>query len=137
MRNMTSTSLCPVCREGLWREFLKRVDLIDNVTATCEGEGDVVRLTLATLPLGKWRTVGQAPPGEALSIEWMNEGRVVSEFSNTATVLLDGSRPKHGWTVRVRLVSSEIRKIDARLVVSERKAVLPECFARTAFVMQV
>lgn len=28
MRNMTHSEFCPVCREGMWYEFLQRISLI-------------------------------------------------------------------------------------------------------------
>lgn len=28
MRNMSSDAFCPVCKEGIWYEFLKRISLI-------------------------------------------------------------------------------------------------------------
>lgn len=106
MRDMTSKEFCAIDKENMWRQFLKRVSLIDGVTvgATPPGSGASREVSLLT------------PPLEGLDIKWT---RVDSKGAETPVPELDGRRAwtpadtDHGhYRVHVAFSTPEVRRYD-------------------------
>ncbi|KAI9293856.1 hypothetical protein K502DRAFT_325116 [Neoconidiobolus thromboides FSU 785] len=101
MRNMTSSSFCNVCKEGMWLQFLKRISLIDSL----EYKNKI--LYLSTLRLGELREYSSRIPGETLTVSWYHNSRYQFYYHNTFEIY----HPHKGnWTVKVEFKSKEIRK---------------------------
>ncbi|KAI9291203.1 hypothetical protein K502DRAFT_368636 [Neoconidiobolus thromboides FSU 785] len=101
MRNMTSSSFCNVCKEGMWLQFLKRISLIDSLEYTNK------RIYLSTLKLGELRDYSSRIPGESLNISWYYNSKYQFLYHNQYTI----PNPKKGnWTVKVEFKTKEIRK---------------------------
>jgi len=106
MRNMTHTEFCPVCREGMWYQFLQRVSLIDSVdVAATSNPDDTKTITLNTLKLGQLRASGNEVVGETLGVTWTKDG--VEQEALKDKFVVDAS--KGSWKVQVNLVTPEVR----------------------------
>jgi hypothetical protein len=114
MRNMTHPQFCPVCREGIWSQFLQRISLIDGVEIEPVGNPDAPRgVTVNTLKLGQLRAPGNEVDGERLEIRWIRNGEEVSDFKDEFKILAESG----SWSVEVTLVTPEIRNDPQGLLV--------------------
>ncbi|CAG7680070.1 unnamed protein product, partial [Allacma fusca] len=103
MRNMTHASFCPVCREGMWYQFLERISLIDSVVIS---PGSAPRnVTLNTLKLGALRAPGNEVEGESLEVRWSRDGQEQIDLRDRFRIQAESG----SWTVSVKLVTPEIR----------------------------
>jgi hypothetical protein len=123
MRNMSSNALCPVCTEGLWLNFLRRVDLIDDLTirypAKC-GAG-AVQVNLDVLKLGRFREVGRG--SETLTIRWFRDNQELLSARDQLSITInqaDTLNRNAAWKVVVRLATPEIRRDPSGLTTSEK-----------------
>ena len=55
MRKVTTPNFCKVCREGLWHALLRRVALIDDLTASCASDATQRVFNVALVPLAQLR----------------------------------------------------------------------------------
>ncbi|KAJ3395687.1 hypothetical protein HDU92_005153 [Lobulomyces angularis] len=120
MRNMKSTSFCPICQEGLWLNFLNRVNLIDEVKVECKDNEGVIKSRF--VPLGHLRPENEQIDGEELSIKWFHNGVEELHLHN-----LNEFKSKNGdWEVEVKFKSLEIRK-DEKNLTFDKKSFKVEC----------
>ncbi|KAJ6644228.1 hypothetical protein Bhyg_09195 [Pseudolycoriella hygida] len=106
MRNMTSTSFCSVCKEGMWYQFLQRISLIDEVRVSKTPNADrTKRVVLNTLKLGQLREPGNEVDNETLQVRWSQGGRERPEFDD----LFEIDAEAGVWSVFVRFLTSEVR----------------------------
>lgn len=108
MRNMQSHSFCPVCKEGLWINLLKRIDLIDAIEKRLSTNG--VKINVKVLELGEFRKVPVEDVVESYSTEWLLDGITIPSLDNS----FQNDIAKNGqkWEFRVSLRSSQVRKDD-------------------------
>jgi len=106
MRNMTHNEFCPVCREGIWSQFLRRVSLIDGLEFDPIGNPDSPRgVKVNTLGLGQLRAPGNEVDGEVLEVRWTRNGQEQEAFRDQFYINAEPGT----WTVEVRLETPEIR----------------------------
>jgi len=106
MRNMTINEFCPVCKEGMWYQFLQRISLIDNVTVSRYANPDRTRrVVLTTLKLGQFREPGNEVEDERLEIRWSLGGEEKPEFNDLLEIDAQGG----AWTVSVQFFTTEVR----------------------------
>ncbi|ESK95678.1 hypothetical protein Moror_12545 [Moniliophthora roreri MCA 2997] len=104
MRQVTTTTYCSVCLEGLWLKLLGRLSLIDNITETCDGSSTILNATL--VPVTQFRQGGPLP-GETYTILWSKNGRVLNNFTNKTVVAIDNA--SGSYTLDVKFSTPEIR----------------------------
>jgi hypothetical protein len=106
MRNMTSPSFCPVCKEGMWMQFLQRISIIDSVNVSSVANPDGTRnVTLATLKLGPLREAGNEVPGETLEVRWSRAGAEREDLRDSFNIQAQSG----SWSVSVKFNTPEIR----------------------------
>ncbi|KAF9265286.1 hypothetical protein L218DRAFT_924474 [Marasmius fiardii PR-910] len=108
MRQVTTSTYCPVCLEGLWTTLLGRLSLIDNITETCETRTGNTVLNATLIPVAQFRT-GEKIPGESYTIQWLRNGKVVNEFTNKTLVTIPKASASGNYTLDVKFSSAEIR----------------------------
>jgi len=116
MRNMTSEAFCSICKEGMWYQFLARMNLIDNVTVTTASGNSAIRANV--VPLAQFRP--RPVPGERFDIWWLRNGVRQTQYDNqfsfsAATPSLAGS-----WTCRLNFVTEEVRADPRNLLQFQR-----------------
>ncbi|KAG7088771.1 hypothetical protein E1B28_012737 [Marasmius oreades] len=108
MRQVTTSTYCPVCLEGLWTTLLGRLSLIDNVTETCEPQTSSTILNATLIPVAQFRS-GTKIPGESYTIQWLKNGKVVAGFTNQTVVKIPKADASGNYTLDVKFSSAEIR----------------------------
>ncbi|KAJ3330249.1 hypothetical protein HDU91_003638, partial [Kappamyces sp. JEL0680] len=106
MRNMSSSSFCPICIEGLWLNLLKRLSFIDGIRQDCSGSKPKVHLDV--LPLAQFRPDAHRF-NETYIVSWYRDGTQMAKYDNQFDIKLPSSATDHSWSVRVQFLSSEIR----------------------------
>ncbi len=122
MRNMQSTSFCPVCQENNWLEFFQRVKMIDSVNSANSGANTTV--TLQTQKLGQFRSASSGfetsqDPG-SVEIRWTRNGQAVPALNDQTQWTLPTTDARGSWAVDVSFVTPEVRK-DTRSLLKDRK----------------
>jgi hypothetical protein len=110
MRNMTASSFCNVCKEGMWHQFLNRISLIDGVTVS-NGKA-----TVSPLMLGQLRPIDQRIEGEKLEISWFKSNQLQPEFNDQLSVSVSSG----SWKVQVKLITPEVRSDPKNLLISSK-----------------
>jgi hypothetical protein len=106
MRNMTHSEFCPVCKEGMWYQFLQRISLIDSVDVADTTNPDGTKtVTLNTLKLGQLRQPGNEVEGERIEVTWSQDGADRVDLKDQFSVDANSG----SWTVKVQLVTPEVR----------------------------
>ncbi|KAG4074996.1 hypothetical protein HA402_014575 [Bradysia odoriphaga] len=106
MRNMTHSELCPVCKEGMWYQFLQRISLIDDITVSnTPNDSKTKRVEVNTLKLGQLRAPDNEVEDESLEIRWFHGGQERSEFNDQFAINAEVGF----WSVAVRLITPEVR----------------------------
>jgi hypothetical protein len=114
MRNMTHSEFCPVCKEGMWYQFLQRISLIDSVDVADSTNPDGTKtVTVRTLQLGQLRPPTNAIDGEKLEITWTQGGTVRDDLQNQFTV----DATAGSWSVQVEFSTPEVRSDPNKLLV--------------------
>ncbi|CAL8080675.1 unnamed protein product [Orchesella dallaii] len=122
MRNMTHARFCPVCQEGMWSQFLERVDLIDNVEVSNTTSPDGTReVKVNTLKLGQFREPGNEVPGETLDIKWILNNAEQEELRDQ---LIINAQPGN-WVCEVHFNTTEVRSDPRNLLTSSQNFVVP------------
>ena len=111
MRNMKSNKFCPVCQEGLWLRFLKKVDLIDKLLI------ENTKVIAVLVPLAHLRPLNSRIQGESLSVKWF--------FNGVEQIKFDGSLEIEAeigdWELKVSFSTPEIRLDPKGYTKSNRK----------------
>jgi hypothetical protein len=114
MRNMTFPKLCPVCKEGMWYQFLTRIQIIDGLEFAPPSHPDAPRrVTLHTLKLGQLRDPGNEVEGETLQVRWFRQGVEQEGLRN----LFEIDAVAGAWSVEVRLITPEVRNDPSNLLI--------------------
>jgi hypothetical protein len=106
MRQVTTSSFCKVCVEGLWYSLLNRVNLIDNVTSTCNADG-TRSLNSTIVPLAHLRPNAIGGLEESLNIVWSKDGVVLDAYANLTSINVNGGLTG-SYNVAVRYATEEI-----------------------------
>lgn len=117
MRDMESTILCPVCREGMWLQFLSRMDLIDDVKITPSGGNTNVQLQ--AVPLAQLRDRTVANLDEKYTVVWKKGGREQPQFQDKFSFSGSSSELRGSWEVTLKYITSEVRKDTRNLLTSK------------------
>ncbi|KXS20518.1 hypothetical protein M427DRAFT_142767 [Gonapodya prolifera JEL478] len=128
MRNMSSPRFCSVCKEGMWMQFLRRVDIIDGLDVGTECTARKEALTtmeLQLLPFAQFRKTPLENGQERYHISWFHEGIVVPTLKDTTNWTLPNATGH--WKVRVQLETSEVRHDPNELLVAERDFHVQNC----------
>ncbi|KAI9291970.1 hypothetical protein K502DRAFT_296126 [Neoconidiobolus thromboides FSU 785] len=124
MRNMTSSKFCKVCKESLWLQYLKRLNIIDDLTVSKMNSNIIVNLT--PLAFGPFRKDPELFKGEKFIIKWYKNNVQLSQFNDQFKLSLSNINSYYSgnWTVKVQLITPEVKKDDTRLLFSEKKFVI-------------
>jgi len=131
MRNMESTVFCPVCKEGMWLQFLARMTLLDGVEVT-SAEGDRRTVQLKAVPLAHLRPEPIPGVQESYEVTWTKwaGGRFTGSweeqpslkdewtFSGTAAEL------QGEWQATLQYRTSEVRADPRNLLTSTKDFVI-------------
>ncbi|KAF9585805.1 hypothetical protein BGW38_000657 [Lunasporangiospora selenospora] len=119
MRNMASTQLCSVCKEGLWLRMLSKISLLDELQIEChrgEGKKDKHELTsygveAKLIPLGQYREDQSKRLGkeERYEIQWFKSGEHFSEWDGQNKVSIPVSE-EGLWQVKIEYKTPEVRQ---------------------------
>ena len=109
MRIVTTQSFCKVCIEGLWHALLRRVNLIDGTSTTCEllEDGTTERLISVDLLRLAHLREENIELEESYAIEWTRNGEPLRHLSNFTEVAVDDAPATYG--VEVRYATEEVR----------------------------
>lgn len=116
-RELTSDS-----QEGLWLRFLERVDLIDGLNVTQNGDSTFFQLEL--IALAHLRPKLEQVSGESYAISWFQENEELMELRNVTDFSRDSSQAVGAWKVLVKFSTPEIRKDSKGLTSSSRDFVV-------------
>jgi len=106
MRNMTHPEFCPICQEGMWYQFLRRISLIDNVLVGPIGNPDGSKpVILSTIKLGQLRDPDNTIDGERLEVRWLRAGVEQEQFRDMFEIMAQPG----SWSVDVKFVTPEVR----------------------------
>ncbi|KAJ3415593.1 hypothetical protein HDV05_004644, partial [Chytridiales sp. JEL 0842] len=120
MRNMTTTSFCPICKEGMFLQLLQKVSVIDNVETSCTAVNSH-KAKVNVIPVAQFRPEPERIEGEKFEVTWYKNGVVQEKLMDNLEVEVDKVDGK--WEVEVRFVTPEIRtadELDKELMVWER-----------------
>ncbi|KAJ3290429.1 hypothetical protein HDU79_003237 [Rhizoclosmatium sp. JEL0117] len=123
MRNMSSPHFCPVCKEGLFLQLLRRVSLIDDVTTTCLGDKSVAKLHL--LPFAHHRK--NPVFGERYVITWFKDGEAVERLSGKEEIAVGNLEVVGEWSVSVRIDTPIVRSDPDGILESVQGVVWSRC----------
>lgn len=104
MRNMSSKSFCKVCQENNWKQFFKRVKLIDSLSKDLEN--DQIVLKVNTLQLGQLRK--DALDKGKLTVRWYKDAKEMDQFRNQIKVNGDPCKMYGSWLVLAKYDTEEI-----------------------------
>lgn len=110
MRIVTTPNFCSACIEGLWHSILKRVDLIDDINATCllTPSGSLMRsFELSLVPIGQFRE-DDTKTLESYTIKWSKDGAEIPDYENKTVLSVDGDE-RGEWEVEVEFTTEEVR----------------------------
>ncbi|KAL0960943.1 hypothetical protein HGRIS_005948 [Hohenbuehelia grisea] len=136
MRVVTTPNFCKACIEGLWLALLRKVNLIDSITDTCETVDDrAIRFLHANLvPLAHLRqdTGGSSIPAETYKITWRKDGKELSEFANMTIIGIEDSVALGNYTVEAAFSTEEVRvDKDGLLTKSANHTIASSCSPST------
>ncbi|KAL7414016.1 IgA peptidase M64-domain-containing protein [Mrakia frigida] len=125
MRMVGTPTFCSVCLEGLWKNQLRRISLIDNFSSSvsCIGAVTTSQFLLELIPLGHLRS--SPPSDERYFISWFHNGVRVPELENFDIV--DGMELGASlgrWRVEVQLWTKEVRKDEDGVLRASREWVV-------------
>ncbi|KAH9922948.1 IgA peptidase M64-domain-containing protein [Fomitopsis serialis] len=111
MRIVTTPNFCKVCLEGLWLALLRRVDLIDDMPASCVRKGCewTRRIELNLVPLGQFREE-PVDVKESYSILWTKDGEVLEEFTDQKTLEVADGDAAGVYTAHIRVDKAGLTK---------------------------
>ncbi len=106
MRDMTRDHFCTICQENNWMKFLDRIDLIDHSSALRNQDG-YYAAEVATLGLGQYRTLGEAPENERIEIHWIADGKELTAY-----------RDLNRWESKLPIVAKDL-EVEVKFITSE------------------
>ncbi|KAJ3131745.1 hypothetical protein HK100_006058 [Physocladia obscura] len=139
MRNMSSQTFCPVCKEGLLLQLMRQVSLIDGIETKCTQQPQSQKIELEVeeppnnnmyiaklnlVPFAHMREPGKRVKDEHFVINWFKNGKEQGEFDGLEEILLNENEMQSGdWTVRVELQTPIVRHDPDQLLVSQERIV--------------
>ncbi|TFK20410.1 hypothetical protein FA15DRAFT_673501 [Coprinopsis marcescibilis] len=118
MRTVIFPDFCKVCMEGLWLSLLRRLNLIENVTETCNTRSDANAqykvLEIEPLPLAQFRS-SPVKPEESYSVTWKRNGKVLNQYENMTRIEIENESSVGMYQIDIKFTSEEIRADDAAL----------------------
>jgi hypothetical protein len=114
---MTSSELCPICKEGLWLQFLKKITLIDGVTYSCSGS--MYKFTLKAIPLAGLRPDDKRIDGEKYFVRWYHDGVHLADHDNQFEFARSRENSQGDWRVQLEFKTPEVRADPMGLLISE------------------
>jgi len=118
MRTMESTKFCPICKEGMWQQFLQRMSLVDDVEVSISG--GTVDVQLKAVPLAQLREVPVPGLTESYSVVWTKDGQRQDQLGDQFTFTGTEEDLAGSWEVELTLSSSEVRSDPSGLLTSNR-----------------
>ncbi|RUS21350.1 IgA peptidase M64-domain-containing protein [Endogone sp. FLAS-F59071] len=125
MRNMSQTTLCPVCQEGLWHQLLRKVTLIDGVRIQCEKENVTIRVDL--VPLAQLRAPEARIEEEKYFVTWRRQGIRQVELDDQFGFERELGQAWGEWKVMVEFVTPQVRVDPKGLLMAEQKFTINGC----------
>ncbi|KAJ3090145.1 hypothetical protein HK100_007533, partial [Physocladia obscura] len=118
MRNMIADSFCPVCQEAQLLAMLKKVSLIDAISATIDLLGKAI-FKLLPLPFGQFRPKNQVVDGEYYQVEYFVDDVEQVDLNGFFEFDISSERASAGaWTVGLKFKTPMIRKDDFNYTIS-------------------
>jgi len=124
MRNMSSTIFCPVCFEGMWREFFSVIRIMDSLTVECDS--NLAKISLETVKLGQLRSGGPLP-GEHLEVRWFFRGSNLPQFDDQFLLNVDSENFSGNWEVRIQYITPLVRSDPNGLLQDTHSFQVPLC----------
>jgi len=124
MRNMTSPDFCDVCIENNWLQFFRTVNLIDNITVSCNDIMATVKL--GVIPLGLDRK-NKLPSGvqENYELTWYKNNIVVPDLKDIYTFDMARNQAGGNWKAELHYTTSMIRNDPLQLTWFEKAIYVP------------
>lgn len=117
MRNMTSEILCSACKEAIWLNFLRRMNLIDSVDTS--SSGDDVSAALVVVPVAQFRE-GGVINNERLTVRWTRNNQAQPSLDDQYEWTLPRSQAAGSWRVTVLFETDEVRSDPQNILTFER-----------------
>jgi len=118
MRNMSSSELCAICKEGLWLQFLKKITLIDSVTYSCSGS--TYKFTLQAIPLAELRPNDKKINGEKYFVRWYRDGIHLADHDDQFEFSRSHESSLGNWRIQLKFETPEVRSDPNGLLISEK-----------------
>jgi len=118
MRDMESRVFCPICKEGMWMQFLQRMTLLDDVEVT--GTAENTQVQLKAVPLAQLRDQPVAGLTERYSVVWKKDGSEQSQLADQFSFSGAASELSGNWEVTLLYTTEEVRKDDDNLLTSSK-----------------
>lgn len=117
MRDLESSSFCPICKEGMWLQFLRRMTLLDGVVVT--GAASNLKVRLRAVPLAQLRK--QIVPGlsEKYKVVWKKGGIAQPHLEDAFSFSGSEAELIGNWEVTLTYETSEVRKDDDNLLTAQ------------------
>ncbi|KAI0049397.1 hypothetical protein FA95DRAFT_1556870 [Auriscalpium vulgare] len=123
MRAVALPTFCSACIEGLWLSLLGRVDLVDDLQASCSfnvSSSKWIRtLQLSLAPLGQFRE--ETVKNEKYTIAWAKNGVPLDQYADQTAIVVSGEDLGR-FDVVVTFVTDEVRVDQHSLLQSHRRA---------------
>lgn len=139
MRNMASTQLCSVCKEGLWLRLLGKVSLLDRINVECQltrahkgHKGHKSHKKILTsfgleakvIPLGQFREdQSKRTKDEVLTARWFRNGVHQSDLDDQFKIKVPADN-EGLWEFKTEFHTSEVRKDPRSLLQASKVFVL-------------
>jgi len=136
MRNMASTQLCSICKEGLWHRLLSKASLLDEIKVDCQREdddeeGDVTGFEIEArlIPLGQFREdqSKRVSDEEVYKTQWFRNGAHLEELDDQIKVKVPLSE-EGIWEFKTEFKTPEVRKDPRGLLKASKVFVLAKRF---------
>lgn len=107
MRNMSSSELCVVCKEGMWWEFFMRMSAIDDIEVQRHWSHTDVKVR--TVGLGQFREAPLEHLNDRLDITWTKDGEDYPSLRGYFAWDLPNSEARGEWVATVTYHTDEVR----------------------------
>ncbi|KAF9189480.1 hypothetical protein BGZ50_000783 [Haplosporangium sp. Z 11] len=136
MRNMASTQLCSICKEGLWHRLLSKASLLDEIRVDCQGEKEgemsTFGITANLIPLGQFRKdQSKRAADEVYKIRWFRNGVHQTELDDQVHIQIPVADVGI-WEFKTEFQTSEVRKDPRGLLKASKVFPLSKQLCRTS-----